>query len=448
MLKWISAWIFIQILLPSPVGTNPMSRMASMAALCSENRFEINSYIKEDPKFDWTVDWAKTPDGRYFSNKSPGTALLGAPIFCIVDKLFFGKSETDPTLRSQIQYKARWIVSWLVALLLQILPMAAIVLWVQQKMKEQDASLRAQRWVTLALLFGHTGAIYMNSLWGHGLSVVLCLLAWLTMQSRHWITFGFMLGLALLNDYSVALLFPGFIWVVYQETVHKDFDVRAWIKIALGALAPALFWILYHMKSFGGPLTLPNAFQNPLFLDLKENHHAWFGIFLPYASPEIILRLLFGPERGLLFTQPWVLVAMYLGIKHRKLLDARMHFFMWSGFIMIFWMNASFGGWHGGNTIGPRYLSPILPFFALWIAPKWDMFSKKQKRALEWGLIVSMILFIVSYTITIEPPTTPLWTGFYRASLEKSASTLILRLTLQLSLLFAAWKLEKKWLRF
>lgn len=441
MSKWIIGWIIIQILLPHPVGTNPMSRMATMAAICSENRFEITSYIRLQERYDWTVDWSRTPDGRYFSNKAPGAALLAAPLFCLVDR-FYGAQEKDVTLRTQKQYRARWAVTWIASLLLQILPMAFLVFWIDGSLAHLGYSDRLRRFVQIALLFGHTGAIYMNSWWGHGLSVVLGLATFLTLQSKRWITAGFMFGLALLNDYSMALMIPGFLAILWVEKENRK-DLGLFI---LGGIVPGLLWILYHTTSFGSPFTLPNAFQNPLFLDLKDDPHTIGGLFVPYPRPLIVLKLLFWNERGLLFTQPWILVVLFLIAqkKYRALVPQTTTFFVVSSFILLFWMNASFGGWHGGNTVGPRYMSPIFPFFALWLIPVFDHLSEKMKKALEIGLIVSLILFIASNTISIEPPTPPLWLGFYRASLDKDALTLWLRFLIQIIVLGVAFKLESR----
>ena len=437
----IGAWILIQILLPGPVGTNPMSRMATMAAICAENRFEITSYIRLQDRYDWTVDWSRTPDGRYFSNKAPGSALLATPIFCIVDRFFYGKGEPDVTTRTQKQYRARWAVTWIASLLLQILPMALLVLMIDGNLKTSGASARARRFMTLALLFGHTGAIYMNSWWGHGLSVVLGLASFMTLQSKKFATFGFMLGLALLNDYAMALMIPGFIALIWNEKP----TLKNLGQIILGGILPGAVWILYHQTSFGSPFTLPNAFQNPLFVE-HSSTAAIGGIFFPYPKPLIVLKLLFWTERGLLFTQPWILVvlALMLQKKYRALVLQPMTFFLASSFLLLFCMNASFNGWHGGNTVGPRYLSPILPFFAIWMIPVFDQLSERTKRLLEMGVIVSIILFIASYTITIEPPTPPLWTGFYRASHEKDWLTLSSRFLVQVILLIGALRIYQK----
>ncbi|MCM0607243.1 MAG: hypothetical protein KA715_14230 [Xanthomonadaceae bacterium] len=356
-------------LTPHPVGTNPMSRIATMAAICSESRFEISSYIRLQERYDWSVDWSRTPEGRFFSNKAPGASLLAAPLFCIVDR-FYGESEPDVTLRIQKQYQARWAVTWIASLLLQILPLAFLVFWIDGSLGVLGYSDRLRRFVQLALLFGHTGAVYMNSWWGHGLSVVLGLATFLTLQSKRWVTAGFMMGLALLNDYSMALMIPGFLFILWQEEETK----RDLVMFMLGGVIPGFMWILYHTTSFGSPFTLPNAFQNPLFIDPQD----------------------------------------------------------------------SVGGWHGDNTVGPRYLSPILPFFALWLVPVFDHLSERLKKLLEFGLVISLILFITSYTISLEPPTPPLWMGFYKASFDKDALTLWSRFLLQIMVLAVAFKLETR----
>ena len=79
---WILIFTFLLAILSNRTGlnTNVMSRVALMLAISERQSFEIS------PWQSLTLDWAKTPNGRYYSNKAPGPSLLAAPFFAILYK--------------------------------------------------------------------------------------------------------------------------------------------------------------------------------------------------------------------------------------------------------------------------------------------------------------------------------------------------------------------------
>src|SRR5207247_4296744 len=90
-----------------------------------------------------------------------------------------------------------------------------------------------------------------------------------------------------------------------------------------------------------------------------------FGIGLP--DPLILIRLLFDPARGLFVFSP-VLLAGLTAIPHlrRRLTPRQFWSLLLTPAVMIL-MYAGYPNWHGGWTMGARYLVPALPFLALLI---------------------------------------------------------------------------------
>jgi hypothetical protein len=110
--------------------------------------------------------------------------------------------------------------------------------------------------------------------------------------------------------------------------------------------------------TFGSPLSIASVYTNPKEIyRVPERQNLWGTFsFLPY--PTFVVSLLFGPSRGILFTQPWVLVlfgCVFFVRRDRELLAASLFTGLALGALV--WMNGGFGGWHAGWTIGPRYLS-------------------------------------------------------------------------------------------
>jgi hypothetical protein len=85
------------------------------------------------------------------------------------------------------------------------------------------------------------------------------------------------------------------------------------------------------------------------------------------------MRLLFSPERGLFVFSPILLVALTALPRLREKLTPRQR---WSLMLTPLALIAAFAGypnWHGGWTVGARYLVPAMPFLAfLLVFVRWS----------------------------------------------------------------------------
>ena len=363
-LEWVLLFLVIQAVVDVDGFVNSYSRWATLSAMSEYRTFRIDAYQSH------TIDWAQTPDGHYYSNKAPGPALLGYPLFAVMDKLAT-RGLTTPEARDakRLEHR-RTILHWL-SFATQALPMGVLVLLLIGVLCRQGYPLWVVHATTVALLFGQTGALFMNTYFGHGfvvLAVVLLILA-LIRDKPVWM--GIALGVAVLSDYSGMLLLPG---VALALGIERRLSFRRLGFIAAGAAVPAALFAYYHWRCFGAPWILANKFQNTGFVDLAEDRRALWGIIRIVPKLEVIGELLAGKTRGLLFTQPWTLLLLgvlplWFPWRKRSSQPGRiprgMGYFALVTFFLAVWMNASFGQWHGGATPGPRYLSVALPALAL-----------------------------------------------------------------------------------
>jgi hypothetical protein len=136
---------------------------------------------------------------------------------------------------------------------------------------------------------------------------------------------------------------------------------RAAILFSLGGLPPALLLGWYHYVNFGSPFALANDFQNPLFKDPNGS----LGMFAP-PNPYVAALLAVSPYRGLFVLAPILIFGLagwVVWLREKAFAaDARLGFAIVAWFFLV---NASFNGYHGGYSAGPRYLVPCLPFLAL-----------------------------------------------------------------------------------
>jgi hypothetical protein len=108
------------------------------------------------------------------------------------------------------------------------------------------------------------------------------------------------------------------------------------------------------------------------------------GLTLFKAAPygEAAAGLLISPSRGLLIYVPWVVCALWgmaRAWKESTLPGGR---YLIAGMIGVYVEHSALGTWWGGWCYGPRYLSDLLPFLALFLVPVWaHIRSRKLLRA-------------------------------------------------------------------
>lgn len=131
---------------------------------------------------------------------------------------------------------------------------------------------------------------------------------------------------------------------------------------ALGAAPPVAATLAYHAAAFGSPWSTGYAhLDNPTF---RTNiAQGFFGASLP--SPEALARLLLDPAFGLFVGTPILLFA--LAGTRPALRDPRTRgeaTVALAVFTLVTLFVASLNNWRGGWTVGPRYLSTVVPFLA------------------------------------------------------------------------------------
>ncbi len=398
-----------------PVGTNTWSRLALLFSLSEDRSFQIDPYV------DTTIDWARTPDGHTYSNKPPGPAFLAFPFYAPIDH-FLNRNLESREERDRARLRRGWNTQYLLSLLLQVLPFVFIACLAFSYLPP-DVSLVARSVGLLALLLGSTASVFMNNFFGHAMTAWWCLAMCLaTLKDRYrWI--GFSYGWLCLCDYTMAPL--GLVSLAILRG-------KGFFKIVQGGILPGLLWSLYHWKSFGSPFTLANHFQNPAFVDVQGA--GFLGIFHLLPQPRIVFELLFGFWRGILWTQPWVLAALVFGAlswNSKTQFRSRLARFSIASFLILLLINSAFGGWHGGGSPGPRYLSPIFPVMGLLLTCFYDGLSDFWKHLLQLGVGAGVCFTLVVLSIELMPPQERLLWPYYADQLfHHFTPTMLFRLGL------------------
>ena len=411
---WVAAFLLLNLCAWESGGTNPASRFAAVRAMSWDGQFAIDRYRS------WTIDRAEAEDGHVYSNKAPGAALLAVPISLALD-LLLPVDRGDRERRPPLAYMV------LLSFLLQALPFAIAVLLVDAFLEERGTPLPGRHLACLGALWGTTASSYMNLFFGHGLTAWLLIgLTLAAAQGRHCLS-GLLYGFALLSDYAVAVLLLPFLLgsLVAAADVSRPRRL-AWI-LAGGAL-PALLWIWYHDSCFGSPFKTALHFQGQHFARPGMPRGTLSAVLYPVPRLEAIQGLVLSPSRGLVATDPWVVAAWTLGMIAvvRRLFSSRVGrrseaplppIVAWmtlGGLPLLVVATSCFNGWHGGACAGPRYLSPLLPSFALLVGLSYERWGKAGRAVLWLALLPSVLLraLVYAWRSYHVPDITFIWTYY------------------------------------
>ena len=360
------AWFF------SPGSWNQTARYDSIQALAEHGTFCIDAYLLDPEHNNNTGDWARH-QGRYYSNKAPGTMFLGALAYAPVywaERAFLAHA---PGSRLNF-FNFWWVNFWC-----STVPTAVLAMIFYLLLKKCGVSQNRSLFWSLALVFATPLWPYAGAMWGHNLAALFLALAFFfavqNAPSTHSpdnpdhpenpdhpahpassVFLGLFAGLAVVTDYLAIAAIPCFtLFFLLQKRW------RAFLNFALGGLLPLIIYCFYHWKCFGNPFLPATFFNNPGFLDAA----AAGGIVAGFKT-NVVARLLIGMPHGLfwcaplcLFALPGFLALWRSGGEHRAL-----GLLATGWFLLSLILNASFNGWHGGSGIGPRYLLPAFPAWA------------------------------------------------------------------------------------
>jgi hypothetical protein len=318
-------------------SATPLSRLALLHAVVQEGRLDIGRWH--------TIICDKAEvQGRYYSDKAPGTTALALPTFAAAaGGLKLAGADVDS--------KTGWkVTSWASCAssqaLLAALGAAALFAWLVGFVRTQTALI-----TMLALTLGCLPLPYSTLLFSHaqvigliGVSVWALRLfdpdtgcriaeggalgkeaeprsAASGISPGRMALAGFCLGLALASEYTAGIVVVaiGIHVVVRQWRLCGGFGSRVnrspteprppgngWkpvVWFALAAIPPLLLIPAYSWATIGNPFVLPYSYQAS-FPAMKEGLYA-----IKWPDLENLGRLLIGPTRGLVFWTPFLVMA-------------------------------------------------------------------------------------------------------------------------------------------
>jgi len=345
---------------------NDGSRFALTAAIVEGDTLEIGTIY---PRI---VDASAHPvdaaifDGRIYSDKAPLGALLAVPVYRLARRL------TD---------RLPWLV-YAVTVCCASLCGALLGLLFLLTLRDWGVTSTRALLLTLAVGFGSNLFYWSTVFFSHALTSLLLFGAWFALRRyrhRWWlIAAGAAAGAAFTSEFSALPAIAGV--VVYALARHRG---RA-LWLLAGVLPPLLMLAGYDYLLFGDPLVLPYRHQM-FFADAHST--GFYGVHLP--QPLELLRLLFGPQHGLLLYNPLLLAALVATPLFVKRWRSEACWVLAIAGALLLALSGMDTVRVLGRCWGPRLLLPALPFLALALAV-----VDGQRRWLRWTSTIAIALSV------------------------------------------------------
>jgi hypothetical protein len=454
---------------PRWADPNQNSRLDMVVAVVDQGTFQIDPYVHN------TVDYAKVGD-HYYSDKAPGTAFLGIPLYAglklildqpimnrLTDKLA-NSAAFQSTLRSDgsgvLADKVRFALAQVVlTFVIVTLPSAVLGALLYLLL----ARFTRSQWQRLGVVLGYAlltpVLAYAGAFYGHQLAAVTLFAAFYILfmsgpelSSAALLAVGLLLGASVIIEYPAALIVAILcVYAFYRLRRAGHWRRIGWVLLAGGIMALGL--MAYNTKVFGGPFSLGYSHSE---LWLPEHDTGFMSLTYPHWAA--IWGMTFGIFRGLFVLSPWLLLAAPGFVLWWRSREHRAELWVALASVLAFlWFNASSVMWWGGFSIGPRYLMPMLPFLALPIVFVLRQWGQQAWLAVLFAALAAWSL-VATWGLTLAdqafpPDTIPnpylnyAWPSWLAGNLARNVGTLLglrgaaslVPLVLVLLLLAAAW---------
>ena len=386
---------------------NENVRVYMTRALVEHHQLAINQVERE---WGWVNDKAKAGD-RVFSGKAPGASLLGVPVLAAETWLWHRLRWPSPTQRA---------ATWALRVFAVMLPMCIFYLALGRYLRRLLGDDPMADLLLVSIALGSLLYPYGVHFAGHAQAAALSFAAFMALapagtisQRRASLIFGGLFaGLGVVFEYQnliVAALLTVYVAINRPRGVPWFF---------LGALPSVAILGLMHYLCFGKPWAFPYGhLENAEFQTFHVR--GFHGLALPELSA--IGGILSLPGYGLFVTSPAVCLASIVGIGSwirnvfrrprgqkdpsnsydslvslKRVLGSELTLVTAvAGALLLFL--AGISNWRGGWSVGPRYITAIVPYLTLSLAYAWPNL-RGSKRAGWWfslvfGLTVAGVFF-------------------------------------------------------
>lgn len=333
-------------------GWNQASRMAQIYKLAENKELHINEFSH------FTKDISVFGD-KIYPNKPPGSTILGwLPYIIIYQIQLLSGIEID---NRKIVIINAYITNLIANQLLSSLACLLLFHIFLRFSKNITVSYLLSISFALCTLFFPYTSVYMGhtqavSLYITGIYFLQDIILSRQIKKTHLFLGTFFSGMAVVTDFFMIYM-VAFIFICIFISLKKNSQK---LFLTAGIMPPVFILLSYQFICFKSPFNIPMKFNNQIFFYNKKD--LFLGAYnLPHWT--VINELLTGQHYGL-FTFSPVLITGLLGtlifLKNKGFRKITITLIILPFFLSLI-SNASFIGWWGGNTAGPRYLINLIP---------------------------------------------------------------------------------------
>ncbi|WP_229664421.1 hypothetical protein [Sphingomonas metalli] len=397
-IAWFGSWEF---------NPNNATRLFAAIALVEDGSARIDSFAP------LTIDKAEF-DGHAYLDKAPGMTLMALPAVAAMTWAGGERSSAvphvfgDPHLGRFLRLRQRMAVATGPALLTAI---AAVLLW--DMALGLTGSAAAALFAAIAYALGTPVWGWSTTITGHAPVAALYIIAVAGFRRSRpgWaVAAGAALGWAVVIEYQAVL--AGLViavWAAWQWRRHPD-RARLLGFAAAAGTAALLPLLAYNLLAFGEPFRIAYAGVQG-FDGMKQG---LFGLGVPRAR--VLLEILIGDRRGLLWVAPVVVLApLGLSIAGERARTRSLAAMLAAAIAVVLLVNAAYFYWDGGNATGPRHAVPLIGFAALPLAWVWQEGGWARSSAIVLLCLSMVINLMVAAAEIFAPPEYrwPLWSAVY-----------------------------------
>lgn len=396
---WFGSWEF---------NPNNSTRLFAAISLAEQGDATIDEFAA------LTIDKAQFGAHTYL-DKAPGMTLLATPV---VAGAFVATGEgarllekriEAPDLSRYLRLRLRLATIFITGLLTAL---AAVAL--RSLARELTGSDDAALFAALAYALGTPIWGWSTTLFGHAPVAALWMIAiWAIWRAtaaapspRHALIAGAALGWAVVIEYQAVL--GGSViglWALWRlRGQPRALPLAGWA--VAGGLSAGAALVGYNLLAFGTVFRL--GYQG--VVGFEGMQQGLFGLTAP--KPAVLLEILFGLRRGLIWVAP-VLVLAPIGLIRLARIDRAMALMLTAVIVVVLLVNAAYVYWDGGFSTGPRHSVPAIPMLALALAPLWATLEQARARVAAAALLaLSVTINLAIAAAEIVAPDSyrfPLW---------------------------------------
>jgi len=345
--------------------------------------FETGS-LRIDRYHELTCDKAYI-DGHYYTDKAPLPSLFVIPFFGILKNVgIIEPSGTGSFYGKHIYALGGILVGSIPFIMILGLSLTAI----------RSSIIISPPLLAMLSFYSSFIFVFTGTFFAHIFSGLLLLLSYIFIRNEKIVLSGLFAGLAFLSEYNLAVIY--LVWGLLMIFRRKYATI---IRFMIGVFPSIIFILIYNYIFTGNPFTMLYKFHT--FDQLHQNYGFSFPGF------QSLWGLSFSWYKGLFFYAPILLLVLFVVVINFRKVGSKK---FWNNYLVLpviiyFLFIASYFGWWGGWTHGPRLLlapAVLLIYGGIKILVRLDF-----NKGAFWFLVMAglVINFAAKATLVYSVPT-------------------------------------------